>query len=634
MLFERGRYTGFQINATTFNVSLVDGYRAIPENIETQLYARDAAGNEASFSGKRVGTQIVSSYTFDTTASNDVMPVFNGDADIITSLSAKYLSRATKRGGIVHMGQSNGVGWAEVNFDPLLEPVDPRIRQYIHDLVYQYYDTPNGVDRMQIAETPLAHPNTNTHTGLLHQKSAGSTTHFATALLDQAGWGGIDILPCSRNGTDSVDWAVGGYLRERMIQMMINWLGFADNHELAVIVFHMGESDGLIGTSQAAFDAFMEEIRLDVITRVNAGASVDISNVPWVAVGMVEAWYPTEQDYIDIQNSLISWPTRAPRSSFVTCDGLAVDPTDVFQIHLSNEGQRILGRDRLIEGYFAAQGNETGIADVPPIYDANINSSFEDMVAAVSASHVVTGPAPATANISSSFEDMTAAVSASIGSAPVANSRPLTAAIAGSQGFYANEGVTTWGAGQTGNLNTWADAFGGDAITGGANTNGVTDGGVNGLDFSTVAIAPKLSTSPFNGPVFSLVLRFRGTEGTPVLKGSSGNDIIFLGASGFPDTYVNFLGTSPKPALAGSTDGNWHDLSFVKQANGDTVVILDGVTIYDGAGTVVTSANALDLGKSTYNFDFDGDISMLYVNKVTALTPAQVATVLSERVVA
>jgi len=625
MFFDRYKATGTQVNASTFNVTLAANYENIPENVYTSIHAKDEFGNSASMRAKRVGTQLQSSGVYSSTATNSVMPLFNGEITFLSSVGATLLSRANKIAGKVSAGQSNKVGWDTENFDSVIDFQDSRVRQYVYDLPYTYDSNPDGTDRLQIAETPLAWPNANDHAGLLHNLSVSSATHFARELINQEGWGGVDILPAARISTGTADWGTGSYLLERMIAMTIDWINIdPSRHELAVVDWQIGESDALASTTQTVFEDFFIAMRTDFNTRVFAGTGQDVSNVPWLFTGMSDDWYVGDSDRQAIQDALINLPSRMSRSAFITSDGL---PSDTDLVHLLNSAQRELGQFRLIEGYRACFGNEVGILAVPSSYNANIAVTMDDDVVAIAATHTKSAPTPITADIAVTLDDDTVAIAATAGTAPTSD-RPLTAAIPGGFGLYANDGVVTWGAGQTGSLRTWEDAFeSGLTTTQSGNSTGITDNGADGVSFRSSTNALSLGGQLLNGPVASLVMRFKATSGVALYLAS--NTQIYL------DGASTFAGTSPSVDLAphNVNDDAWHDLSFVKDAAGLLTVILDGTQIHSSTGAKTASTGNLSIGGNDIAFDLKGEISLLYLNDTTALSASQVVDVLSERVV-
>lgn len=603
-----------QAGGRTFSVSLLSGYRNVPEGVPLSLYAKDASGNEAHFIGSRQGATITERYVENST-SGLALPTFVGTAEIVSAVGGEYLQRKAKRGGLIYMGQSNPVGYDTVDADPLRDFTDPRIREYAFDV--SYLDPAD--EGMYLAQHPLHWPVRNPTAN-----AVSSATHFASALIHHAGWGGIDILPCASGATSSSDWNRTSALYLRLVNMVINWLNMSSSHKLATLVWGLGETNALLGTTQASFEAFMENWRSWLIADVLAGGH-DISDLTIISVGMAYDWHSAGGTRTGIQNALISAPYRMFRAGYVSADTLPQNASD--PIHHLNAGQRILGSELLIEGYFDALGNIDLGGD--PV--ANISIVLDGISAAGTATEVDPAVSASTANINIVLDGISAAGTAT--EAP-ASTRPLTAAIAGGTAYYAEEGVASNG---SNHMLTWADFFGNNDMTfvnGGSDQ--ILDAGADGINLVGAVQynrSGRVGGEQMNGAAGTMIARFKGTTGFII---ASDQNSLNLGDAVADNIY--HMGNSPTTDLTSYNidDNAWHEIAITKANDGTTNIWLDGSHIVeDAAGALGNSAAAVVIGTTTFNFyAANGNLSMLYFNKGLALNATQVANVLSERIVA
>lgn len=406
MFFDRKRYVGLQTSNKTFSVSVFANYGDMPSDKPTNLYITDSEGNEAAAYGYRSADDIHIICVFGSTELDNAMPTFPGEVEIISTVGADFLNRHITTAGVVYFGQSNGPCNDEEDFNPAWDYEDPRIREYAFDVPYLAADQ----EGIRIASNPLHWPNLALNPNYTPVSSA---THFAKALIEKAGWGSVDILPCNRDATSTADWGAASELRLRMLQIIENWLTMPGRKELTAFVFQFGETNALFGTTQASFETWMENFKADIIAEILSRTGIDISNVPWLIVGLAYDWYIVGGARQGIQNALESAPYRMRKTAFVTADNLPQNVDDA--IHHTNAGQRILGRDLLLDGWYAAIGNENGLT---PAGSVNTSSASETDSAGSATPDIASPPVDVSAG-SASETDSAGSATPNIANAPI-----------------------------------------------------------------------------------------------------------------------------------------------------------------------------------------------------------------------
>lgn len=355
--YNLAKYDLVQTSIYTFTATLVSGYEAIPNGaVNIPFSIMDSVGNHVRMRASLSGTLFTCTQVFSSTETDNSMPTFSGTFQGTSSNVGEVISKPFINAGVIGTGQSNlpGSNSGKGSLDPLFfVEQDHRIKQVTH----------NRLGNRDYIEAYAVEPLFHLAGGTVN--TMGPLLPFAYELLKE-GYHQITLLPFAKSAAAISIYASGQIEYNALKDGTIAWLNDSPNNQVEVWIQMQGETDSGLETDPDTYRDANIQMRIDLAVDVLAATGVDISRVPFIAVGLGPDYIigqSSSAGATGIRDAIADIPNYMPYSGYVTVpagvsrnastnEGGSVDPT-----HLSAEGQFLLGRTLIMPVVLEARKN-------------------------------------------------------------------------------------------------------------------------------------------------------------------------------------------------------------------------------------------------------------------------------------